>query len=94
MYKVINLFIDGQDGGHVYHVGDIYPRKNYTPTAERVRGLLGSNNKQGKPLIVKVEEVETADMVPEEVEKPKRARKTIKAEVPEKASKPKRSKKK
>lgn len=79
MYKVINFFTDGQDNGHPYNVGDEYPRKGLKPTAERVRGLLGSSNKRGRPMIVEVEEVETADVKPEEVETPEKV-----VEVPEK----------
>lgn len=94
MFKVIHYFTDGQDGGHEYNVGDTYPRKNYTPTADRVRGLLGRNNKQGRPLIVKVDDVETADKKPEKVERPKRVKVTEKVETPEKDAKPKRSRKK
>ena len=77
MYKVISYFKDGEDNRHEYNVGDIYPRKGYEPTAERVRGLLGENNKRGYPVIVEVEEVVTADKKPENVE-------TLSVEVPEK----------
>lgn len=77
MYKVISFFMDGEDNRHKYNVGDIYPREGYTPTAERVRGLLGTNNRRGKPMIVEVEEVMTADKKPERVE-------TLSVEVPEK----------
>jgi hypothetical protein len=55
MYKVINFFTDLQDNNHAYDVGDVYPRKDLEVTAERITELLGSNNKQGKPLIAKVE---------------------------------------
>lgn len=58
-YKVIKFFHDLQDtvktkGGevcHAYHVGDIYPREGYKPSAERIAELAGSDNKQGTPLI-------------------------------------------
>lgn len=55
MYKVINFFTDLQDNNHAYDVGDVYPRKDLEVTAERITELSGSNNKQGKPLIAKVE---------------------------------------
>lgn len=51
MYKVIRLFADLQDSNHVYNVGDEYPRKGLTVTAERIAELAGSNNKQKMPLI-------------------------------------------
>lgn len=90
MYKVINFFTDGQDkdeqgNGYPYNVGDEYPRKGLKPSADRIRGLLGEKNGQGKPMIVEVKEVETAEIEPIEVEIPE------KVEVPEKpkAKKPK-----
>jgi hypothetical protein len=55
MYKVINFFTDLQDDNHAYNVGDVYPRKGLEVTAERITELSGGNNKQGKPLIAKVE---------------------------------------
>lgn len=85
MYKVIAFFMDGEDNRHKYNIGDEYPRKGYEPTAERVRGLLGKDNKRGTPLIVEVEEVETAEKTPEKVEMPETM-----VEVPEKAKKPRK----
>ena len=82
MYKVLAYFQDGDDNGHKYYKGDVYPRKGYTPSAERVRGLLGKNNKRNTPLIVKVEEVETAEKTPEKVKKAE-----LEGETPEKAVK-------
>ena len=55
-YKVIKMFTDGQDGLHPYEVGDTYPRKGYKPSEERIIGLLGTDNKQGVPLIEEVPE--------------------------------------
>ena len=69
MYKVLAYFMDGEDNRYEYNVGDIYPRKGYEPTAERVRGLLGKNNKRNSPLIVEVEEVETAEKTPKKAKK-------------------------
>lgn len=68
MYKVINFFKDGQDNGHSYKVGDEYPRKGLKPSAERVKELASKNNKRGIPMIVEVEEVETAEKTPKKVE--------------------------
>lgn len=55
MYKVIKFFTDLHDNNHPYNVGDIYPRKDVKVTESRIAELAGSNNKQGEPLIVKVE---------------------------------------
>ena len=63
MYKVINFFTDLHDKNHAYNVGDTFPRKGIEVTEKRINELLGSDNKQGKPLI-KV------------VEKPKKEKKT------------------
>lgn len=56
MYKVINYFTDLQDKNHPYNVGDPFPRAGLEVTEERLAELSGSKNKQGKPLIEKVEE--------------------------------------
>lgn len=56
MYKVIKAFTDLQDNFHSYKVDDVYPRKGYEPSAERIAELSGSNNLQGKVLIRLVEE--------------------------------------
>ena len=89
MYKVINFFKDGQDNGHSYKVGDVYPRAGLKPSAERVKALLSKNNKRGVPMIVEVEEVETAEKTPKKVEKAESV-----VEVPEKpkAKKPRAKK--
>lgn len=70
-YKVIHYFEDLQDFNHPYKVGDTFPRLGMVVTEERLKELSGSNNKQGKPLIEKVEVlVEEAEEV-----KPRRKRK-------------------
>lgn len=51
MYKVIKDFSDREDNRFVYRAGDIYPRLGYTPSNDRVAGLLGTDNGQGVPLI-------------------------------------------
>lgn len=69
MYKVIKYFHDLTDSkktksGKLYHeykVNDVYPREGINPSEERIAELLGSNNKQGMPLIIKVEEGTDAD---------------------------------
>ena len=55
MYKVIAYFTDLQDNNHPYKEGDTFPRKGLEVKEERLAELSGSNNKQGKPLIEKVE---------------------------------------
>lgn len=55
-FDVIHDFADLQDSGHVYHVGDKYPRDGVKPSEERISELLGASNKIGAPLIKKVVE--------------------------------------
>lgn len=87
MYKVLAYFKDSDDNRYEYHKGDEYPRKGYTPSAERVRGLLGKNNKRNNPVIIEVEDVETAEKTPKKVKKAE-----IEVETPEKAVKKPRKK--
>ena len=56
MYEVIKYFTDLHDNNHPYNVGDEFPRKGISVTAERIAELAGSNNKQNQPLIKLVEE--------------------------------------
>lgn len=56
MFRVIALFDDLQDGLHRYEVGDTYPRAGYKPSPERIEQLASRKNRQGRPLIEKVEE--------------------------------------
>ena len=55
MYKVIKLFADLQDNNHVYNSGDTFPRYGVEVTEERLAELASCNNKQGVPLIEKVD---------------------------------------
>lgn len=55
-YKVIKFFTDLQDNDYPYSVGDIFPRSGVTVTEARLKELAGSENKQGVPLILPVEE--------------------------------------
>lgn len=55
-YKVIKYFTDLEDKSFPYEVGDSYPRKGLKVSKERIAQLMGSNNRQGVPLII--EEVE------------------------------------
>jgi hypothetical protein len=60
MYKVVKYFVDLRDNNHEYKAGDVYPREGYTPTAERIAELSGSENLQKQPLIAKVAEAAKA----------------------------------
>ena len=56
MYKVIKYFTDLHDADYEYHPGDAFPRKGVKVTKARIEELAGEKNKQGGPLIEKVEE--------------------------------------
>lgn len=63
MYKVICRFADLQDDGHIYEVGDTYPREgDYHPTKKRKSELSSTKNLIGVPLIEYIEE-ETEETV-------------------------------
>lgn len=51
MYKVIEKFSDFQDGGYIYEIGEVYPRKGVTATNERIKELSSSANQLKRPLI-------------------------------------------
>lgn len=74
MFKVIHDFADLLDDGHVYHVGDKYPRDGIEEDDARIEELSTSQNKVGVPLIQKVEK-ETKPKEPKakepKAEKPK-----------------------
>lgn len=55
-YTVIKYFVDLQDDNHEYNVGVKFPRGNKKVSKKRLDELAGSDNKQGTPLIKKVEE--------------------------------------
>lgn len=55
MYEVIHYFTDLQDNEFPYNPGDVFPREGMEVSEERLAELSGSNNKQHKPLIKKVE---------------------------------------
>ena len=56
MYRVIKYFTDLQDNDHEYNVGDIYPHNKKKVSASRIKELSTDKNRQGVPLIEKVEE--------------------------------------
>ena len=51
MFRVIRHFTDLQDKKHKYREGDVYPRKGFEPSEERIAELSGTSNKLGVPLI-------------------------------------------
>jgi hypothetical protein len=55
MFKVITAFYDAQDG-HLYNVGDTYPREGAKPTKTRLAELASEKNAAGVPLIEEVKE--------------------------------------
>lgn len=59
-YKVIHKFADLQDLGHVYAIGDTYPRKGHKSDPRRISELLGASNKMGKALIEEIPEKKPA----------------------------------
>ena len=70
MYKVIKFFTDLHDNGHLYNVGDVFPREGVEVTDERLAELASENNRQGVPLIALVEDKGTVE--PEKEAKPKK----------------------
>ena len=64
-YKVIHYFTDLQDFNHPYKVGDTFPRLGLKVSNERLEELASSKNKQGKPLIEKVEEIKEKNFLDE-----------------------------
>lgn len=54
-YKVLSAFADLQDDSYVYNVGDEYPREGTIVSRERYAELSGSDNRQGRPLIERID---------------------------------------
>nr|WP_275590292.1 Rho termination factor N-terminal domain-containing protein [Mammaliicoccus sp. P-M59] len=52
-----------QDDNHEYNVGDVFPRSGKRVSEERLTELSNTSNRQGKPLIERVDEqVNLSDM--------------------------------
>lgn len=56
MHKVIKYFTDLQDNNHAYNVGDTFPREGLDVLPSRLKELSGKKNRQGEPLIEKIED--------------------------------------
>ena len=55
-YQVIKHFTDLQDSNHSYNVGDTFPRNGKEVSRKRLTELSTQNNRQGEPLIERVQE--------------------------------------
>ena len=64
MYKVIVKFADLEDNGHIYNVGDEYPREGLDPTVERIAFLASNANKLNTPVIEIIPEPEEVQETP------------------------------
>ncbi len=62
MYLVIKRFKDLKDDGHVYSVGDVYPRTGVKATKKRIAELASDQNRQKTPLIEEVKEDADTDL--------------------------------
>lgn len=51
MYTVVEAFEDKADNRFAYAVGDVYPRKGYKPSEERIEELATSKNVRKRALI-------------------------------------------
>lgn len=80
IYKVVKAFYDLEDGNHRYNVGDFYPRNAKKAQDKRIEELSGNNNKQGVPLIAKVEPVKTETKTVKKVENKPKTRRVRKKE--------------
>ena len=65
-YKVIHYFEDLQDFNHPYHAGDSFPRIGFSVSEARIAELSSANNRQGKPLIERVDDFAKHMTPPEE----------------------------
>lgn len=68
MSKVIIAFADLQDDGHIYNVGDEYPRAGVTVSEERLEELASNRNRRGVALIVDEEAEEGPSEATEDTE--------------------------
>ena len=68
-YIVVKYFTDLKDGSHAYNVGDEFPREGVTVNKKRLNELMSRNNRQGTPLIKKVNEPKVEEVAPVDIER-------------------------
>lgn len=68
-YIVIKRFADLTDNKHLYAVGDLFPRSGLTVSTRRLKELSSARNREGTPLIEKVEDNEHDDRALSEPQK-------------------------
>jgi hypothetical protein len=66
-YKVVRRFKELKHDGHIYNIGDIYPKEGYKATKARLEELSTTKNKYGQ---IYIEEVKEA---PDDIEEVKEA---------------------
>lgn len=76
MLKVIIAFNDLQDDGYFYGMGEVYPRRGYTPTPERVKSLMSADNARRVPLIEGIYEEPKTEVTEEKPKLKKKAKTT------------------
>jgi hypothetical protein len=54
-YKVVRRFKDLKHGGHIYEVGDVYPKKGKRTSNARIEELAKGKNKYNQIYIKEVE---------------------------------------
>ena len=92
MYRVVVRFIDSQDSGHPYNVGDVFPRSGRKVSKERLEELSSSRNRRGIVLIVNDEPKKVLPEVEEGIEEPKTGVRPV--ESPEVKKRPRKGRKK
>lgn len=87
-YKVIQAFVDLQDGDRVYRVGDVYEGTD----EDRIKDLLSEESKGRHESLMGVSLIESdgEDLLKEEIELPETGEEV---EIPEETKKPKKAKK-
>lgn len=70
-YVVIATFADLTDNKHLYAAGDTFPRRGLKVSDERIKELIGSDNKMHQPVIKEMENDPDRDMpTPEKLVRP------------------------
>lgn len=90
MWQVLVDFADLQDGGHVYHTGDKFPRAGEVDPG-RVAELASFNNRRGFPLIGEVADDQTE--TPDDTQSAEGEESTDAAPVDDQTEKPRKTKK-